>query len=313
MVVRPSFFRIRPTLPVDPLAEIVTLLRPAARFSKLVEGVGSWRVRRPATGEPFYCAVLKGRCRVTVGEQPPMRLEPGDFLLTPAMSHLLTESVGPPPDDVETTPVELGPGHFRLGRPDGAPDVRMRIGHCSFGSPDAAMLAPLLPRVVVARGDPRLLSLMQLIGDETGAARPARELVLERLLEVLLIEALRGSATDSPSPGLPRGLADERLATVLRAIHADPAHAWTVSELAGHAALSRSAFVTRFSRAVGLAPVEYLTAWRMALAKQMLAQDVGAAEVAERVGYGSASAFSVAFARHAGVPPARYARMRQAG
>jgi AraC-like DNA-binding protein len=94
-------------------------------------------------------------------------------------------------------------------------------------------------------------------------------------------------------------------------MHAAPARAWTVAELAREAALSRSAFFTRFSEAVGIAPMAYLLAWRMALATELLrGGGCGIAEVAERVGYSSASTFSVAFARHVGVPPARYGRER---
>ncbi|MCF3945138.1 MULTISPECIES: helix-turn-helix transcriptional regulator [Acidiphilium] len=79
--------------------------------------------------------------------------------------------------------------------------------------------------------------------------------------------------------------------------------------MAKEAELSRSAFFERFSCAVGVTPMEYLLAWRMALAKNMLRQnESGVAEIAERVGYGSASAFSVAFTRYVGLPPARYAR-----
>jgi AraC-like DNA-binding protein len=82
-----------------------------------------------------------------------------------------------------------------------------------------------------------------------------------------------------------------------------------VAELAQEAALSRSAFFDRFTRAVGLPPMEYLLAWRMALAKDLLRRgEVGLAEVAARVGYGSASAFSTAFSRQVGQPPSRYAR-----
>jgi transcriptional regulator GlxA family with amidase domain len=130
---------------------------------------------------------------------------------------------------------------------------------------------------------------------------------------VLLIEALRSTAQTSASPGLLRGLADPRLAAAIRRMHERPAHAWTVAQLAKEAALSRSAFFERFSRAVGQAPMEYLLAWRMALAKHLLRQDGAAvADVAERVGYSSASTFSVAFTRHVGVPPARYARASSA-
>ncbi|WP_410803455.1 helix-turn-helix transcriptional regulator [Paraburkholderia sp. SIMBA_053] len=92
-------------------------------------------------------------------------------------------------------------------------------------------------------------------------------------------------------------------------MHESPARAWTVAELANEAALSRSVFFERFNRAVGLAPMAYLLNWRMALAKNMLSRtNHGIAEIAERVGYGSASAFSVAFTRHVGLPPARFAR-----
>jgi transcriptional regulator GlxA family with amidase domain len=106
-----------------------------------------------------------------------------------------------------------------------------------------------------------------------------------------------------------RGLADERLAVAIRRMHESPTTAWTVARLAKEAALSRSAFFERFSRAVGVAPMAYLLAWRMAMAKNMLRQnEASVAEIAERIGYGSASAFSVAFNRNVGQPPARYAR-----
>jgi len=92
-------------------------------------------------------------------------------------------------------------------------------------------------------------------------------------------------------------------------MHGDPARQWTVAQLAREAALSRSAFFDRFTRNVGLPPMEYLLAWRMALAKDLLRrEEIGIAEVAERIGYGSASAFSTAFTRHVGTPPGRYAR-----
>ena len=138
--------------------------------------------------------------------------------------------------------------------------------------------------------------------------------MLSRLLEVLLIEALRSAAGTAASPGLVRGLADARLSAAIRAMHAQPARDWTVVDLANEAALSRSAFFERFNRTVGVAPMAYLLAWRMALAKDLLRrrQGGGMAEVAERVGYSSASTFSVAFARYVGRPPSQYAREQYA-
>ena len=106
-----------------------------------------------------------------------------------------------------------------------------------------------------------------------------------------------------------RGLADDRLAAALRQMHGHPGRAWTVEELAAEAALSRSAFFDRFKRVVGVAPMAYLLGWRMTLATDLLGRGGRTvAEVAERVGYGSASAFSVAFAREVGRPPVVFAR-----
>jgi AraC-like DNA-binding protein len=298
---------------VDPLAEMVLLLQPIARFSKLVEAAGRWRIRRPNIGEPFYCAVLEGQCRMKVDEHPAMTLQAGDFVLIPAMHTLVNESLEPPEGPETDLPVELGAGHFRVGKQDGPADIRSCIGHCSFGSPDAGLLVPLLPQVIHIRGEQRLATLVQMLGEEMRAARLARELVLERLLEVLLIEALRCGNGATTNPGLARGLADERLACALRAFHARPDHPWTIIELAREAALSRSAFFARFSRTVGLAPMEYVMAWRMAMAKRLLRDnDLEITQIAERVGYSSASTFSVAFARHVGTSPARYGRGHEA-
>jgi hypothetical protein len=108
-------------------------------------------------------------------------------------------------------PVEIGEGRFRIGPPSEPVNLRMQVGLCSFSSPDAALLVSLLPAMIVARGAPRLALLLQLVGDETRHARPGRELVLERLLEVLLIEALRFGADVTSVPSVARGLSDERL------------------------------------------------------------------------------------------------------
>ncbi len=298
---------------VDPLAEVVTLLQPAARSSKLLECAGRWRIHREGTGEPFFGAVLEGRCRMVVDGHPPMTLQAGDFVLLPAMRDLICAGLDTASDEVTTQPIEVGPGRFRIGNRDEPVALRMQIGHCSFASPNAELLVSLLPQMVVVRDEPRLAALMQLIEGETRARRPARDLVLERLLEVLLIEALRcgGSSESTSAPGLARGLADDRLATAICSLHARPEFPWTVQKLAAEAALSRSAFFARFTRTVGMPPMEYLLAWRMALARRLLnARDLGMEQVAERVGYSSASSFTVAFARYVGVSPARYARGR---
>jgi AraC-like DNA-binding protein len=296
----------------DPLAEVVTLLHPGAPYSKLVSARGPWRVRRSEAGQLFYCVILDGACRLAAAGHGPMPLQKGDFVLVPSAYDFSVSSLEPPADDLDTSPIALPDGEFRQGLQGGQPDVRMLIGYCVFGSPDAALLISLLPRLVHVRGQRRLGTLVQLVGDESRERRPAREVILARLLEVLLIEALRSTAETGASPGLLRGLANERLAAAIRRMHESPTKAWTVAQLAKEAALSRSTFFERFSRAVGVAPMEYLLGWRMALAKDLLRRkEVTVAEVAGKVGYSSASTFSVAFTRHVGLPPAHYARQAE--
>lgn len=296
---------------IDPLAEIVTLLQPSLLFSKTVLGAGSWRITPPDTRQPFYGVILEGGCRFTVTGHEPINGEAGDFVLIPFAHRLEVSSREPSIQSDDSPLVALGNGEFRAGEQDGPIGLRMLIGHCSFASPDADLLVPLLPQLVHIRCAQRLAQLVGLVGDESRAQRPAREVVLSRLLEVLFIEALRSTAEATSSQGLARGLADSRVAHAIRAMHERPSNAWTMADLAKEATLSRSAFFERFKRKVGVAPMAYLLAWRMALAKRMLRQNERRiAEVAEHVGYRSVSAFSVAFTRYVGVPPAHYARGR---
>lgn len=295
---------------IDPLAEVVMLLQPQPAFSKVVSGAGPWRVRRVRDPRPFYCVVTEGSCRLDVDGKDTIILQEGDFALIPAAHDYETSSLAPTTaKHLVTAPIQLANGEFRVGVHDAPHDVRLLIGHCAFGSPDAALLVSLLPQLVHIRGEKRLATIVQLVGEESREKRPAREVILARLLEVLLIEAFRSTSGTDATPGLLRGLADERLAVAIRRMHERPTLRWTVAQLAKEAALSRSAFFQRFSHAVGTSPMEYLLAWRMALAKNLFrSTSNGVAEVAELVGYSSASAFSVAFNRHVGLSPTRYAR-----
>lgn len=295
-------------LMVDPLAEVVTLLRPTEPFAKLATAAGRWLARRAEAGRPFFCAIVAGAAQLTVQAHEPLVLEQGDFVLVPAAFDFSVASLVPPADGEATPYVFRADGEIRHGDPNAPPDVRMLVGYCRFASPDARLLVSLLPQLVHVRGEPTLTTLVSLVHAEFRARRPARDVVLARLLDVLLIEALRSAPRHAASPGLVRGLADERLVIAIRRMHERPAAAWTVAELAREAAMSRSAFFTRFSRLVGVTPMDYLLGWRIALAKGLLSDGATVAAVAERVGYGSASAFSVAFTRHVGRPPARFAR-----
>jgi AraC-like DNA-binding protein len=295
---------------VDPLSEIIALLRPRTVFSKMISGAGRWGVRYSAFGQPSFCAVLEGTCRLAVEGHKAVVLSAGDFVLmpgTPGFTMSGFERVTPVQIDpkVASSP----PGEVRHGRRGGRPDVRMLGGYFVFDSPDAALLVSLMPVLLHLRSSERLSALVKLVRGECIERRPGREHILVRLVEVLLVEALRSTEGIAPA-GLLCGLADTKVAAAMRLMHSDPSRSWTVGELARKAAMSRSAFFERFACAVGLRPMEYLLAWRMALAKDLLRRrGVAVATVAEQVGYGSASTFSTAFSRHVGQPPSQYARM----
>lgn len=299
----------------DPLAEVVTLLQPSASLSKIVSGAGAWRVQRSVHGQPFYCAILQGGSRLSAAGHSPITLQAGDFVLIPAAYDFEMMSLQPLADgDSERAPLEVRPRDIRVGPLDARVDVQLLVGHCTFGSPDAALLVSLLPQLIHVRGEPRLATLVGLVTEEARAQRPARDVILARLLEVLFIEALRCTATDAAPPGLLRGLSDERLAMALRQMHEHPGRQWTVEELARESALSRSTFFERFQNALGMPPMAYLLAWRMAVAKKLLSERVeDIAGIAQRVGYGSVSAFSVAFTRYTGRAPGRYSRESNVG
>lgn len=304
-------FIIRSPKMIDPLSEVITLLRPRTVYSKLISGAGRWGVRYSAFEQPSFCTVLEGSCLLAVDGQKSITLEAGDLMLMPATPGFTMtgfEPVTPQPINPKTMSSPMG--EVRHGRRGGRPDVRLLGGYFVFDSPDAALLVSLLPVLIHVRGVERLSVLVKLVREETLEQRPGRDHVLVRFVEVLLVEALRSTAaTDAPA-GLIRGLADAKLAVAMRLMHGEPSRSWTVEELAKKASLSRSAFFARFTSAVGLPPMEYLLAWRMALAKDLLCKDDAAiATVAERVGYGSASAFSTAFSRYVGQPPGRYARL----
>jgi AraC-like DNA-binding protein len=181
-----------------------------------------------------------------------------------------------------------------------------------------APLLELLPETIHIRAaesdTSRLTRIIDLIMEEYAAERSGRDMILERLVEVLLVEALRWrSISDESVPaGLLAGMRDAPLAGALRAMHADVRHGWTVAALAKQAGMSRSAFATRFATTLGCAPMEYLSRWRMSLAQDALSRGGKSLDrVAEEIGYDSASAFSNAFRKRLGCAPGAFARSRR--
>ena len=186
---------------------------------------------------------------------------------------------------------------------------------CGFVGFDARPFNPLLaslPRMLkvsTREGGGWLESLAQLAVTESSSARPGGESVLARASELMFVEVLRRYLASLPTEhtGWLAGVRDPYVGRALSALHDRPAEQWTVEALAKEAALSRSALAERFAQLVGEAPMQYLTRWRMQLAATLLrTRNVSVFEAATEVGYASEAAFSRAFKKEVGVPPAAW-------
>ncbi|HUO21387.1 MAG TPA: cupin domain-containing protein [Caulobacteraceae bacterium] len=298
---------------MDPLSQTIALLHPQTIAWRLLEGHDGWALRAPANDFVVFGQMIEGACEAVLADGTILALDEGDFLLM----HRPKSWVARTARDAE--PVELkaaiaDPGLLRSGASDPR-IVRLMAGAFVFGAPNAALLDSLAPSVVhvraaEVRSNP-LGSLLRVLMDEGLADRPGRSLVLDRLLEIMLVEALRRrpDAAQQPRPGLLAGLADPKVGAALALMHADARRAWTVAELARGVGMSRSAFAARFAETIGAPPMDYLLGWRMMLARDALVSSKAPlAQVAELAGYASVSAFSTAFSRANGQSPSRYAR-----
>ena len=296
---------------MDPLSDVIALLRPGAAMSKPISGRGRWGVRYAAHDAPGFTIILDGECWLSFDGNEPMRVRKGDFLLLPSTPSF-TLSSHPGIACTLGNPMEAPVRH---GEQEGDPDFVSLGGTFRIEQVNAPLLLALLPSLIYipASGgrSERLSRLIELIMDECGHDDPGKEMVLHRLLEVLLVEALRwrGIGADDARAGLLNGMRDPLLARVLRTMHADVRANWTVAALAKIAGLSRSAFAARFGEVLGCGPIEYLARWRMALAKDSLLRGAKTLDrIADEIGYESASAFSTAFRKRLGISPGKFAR-----
>jgi len=276
----------------------------------MITGRGNWAVRYSEFGLPSFCIMLKGSCVLSVRGNDPITITAGDFVLLPTTPAFMISSLVPaPPVQMDPRQVAGRQSELRYGDRRGRPDMRSLGGSFQFDCNDPSLLVSLLPPVVHVRGSQRLSQLVTMVGEESIDEQPGGDFMRSRLVELLLVEAMRAAAKGTAPAGLLCGLGDERLSRALRQMHAHIDRDWSVPQLAKLAALSRSAFFERFAHTVGVAPMAYLLAWRMEVAKDLLAREgLAVSVVADRVGYGSGSAFSIAFHRHVGTPPSHYAR-----
>ena len=269
----------------------------------------------------IFHLITEGECWVELGDAPPMRLVAGDAVLFPqGDAHRMGSQPGLQPASGARLNEVLARRPRLLSYGGGGTTTKLVCGYLACDARLARMLlAGLAPVVKVSvRGSNAgvwLEASLRYALAEARSPRPGGQGVLAKLAEVLFIEVLRIHMNEQADgrTGWLAGVNDRTVGAALRALHAEPARAWTLEELARAASSSRSVLAKRFQQLVGLAPMQYLAQWRMLLATNLLVRsNAPLARIAEEVGYQTDTAFSRAFRREYGLPPAAW-RRRQAG
>lgn len=297
---------------MDPLSDILSLLRPRTAISAGLDAGGDWAIQFPPHEGIKFNAVMRGACWVQVeGDPQPQRIEAGDcFLLTRGRPFVFATDLSLP---LIQSPTIYDRAVDGIATCNDGGDFFLIGGRFSFDGDHAGMLFDTLPPVLHVHDASNQAAVLrwalEQLAAELKAGAPGGTLMADHLAQIMLLQVLRlwlATGTQKPSGWL-GALSDPRLAKTLGAMHGEPARRWTLPELASLAGMSRTTFAERFRGAVGQPPVDYLIHWRMRLAADRLRRtDDSAASIALAVGYESEAAFNTAFRRAMGSSPGRY-------
>lgn len=327
----------------DPLSDLLRAVRVRAAVFYYLSCRDTWSAEAPPAAEiaqavlpgcehvsEFHMIAKGGGWAVVAGE-PPLRLRTGDVVMFPhGDSHVLSSAPGIRPirrsaewvfasrDAPRPIPVAYHDGVVQPGARLPLEQASM-IAVCGFLGCDLQPFNPLLgalPRMLhlpAAQAAHWLPHVLDQAVDESRRARPGANAVLERMAEMMFVDAARRHLATLPedATGWLAALRDRFVGKALCLLHARVDHAWSVDELAREVGLSRSALHQRFTRLLGQGPAQYLAAWRMQLGASMLRDSARpVCGIAQEVGYASEAAFSRAFKRRLGMPPAAWRRSR---
>ena len=303
---------------MDPLAGLLD--GPRAHGAFLLRSVMTppWSLRIVDEAPVTLMAIASGEAWIAPDAGEPIQLGAGDVAIARGPDpYTVADDPTSPPD------VVIFPGQ-RCYSPDGEPmEEAMSLGVRTWGNdPDGSnvmlvgtyesmgdvgdRLLRALPPLLSLASDEWDCPLIPLLCDEVVKDEPGQTAVLDRLLDLLLIQALRAwfARPDAEPPRWYRAQSDPIVGQALRIMHGDPAHPWTLAGLAGETGVSRAALARRFRELVGEPPMTFLTGWRLALAADLLRDpDATVGSVAQQVGYSSPFALSTAFKRVRGVSP----------
>jgi len=298
---------------MDPLSDVLSLLRIRNYASRGSEAGGNWSIRfGPSHGIKFLAVIAGGGWLSVEGVKDPISVSGGNCLLLPsgrpfqAASDLCLPAV-------DGTQLLGALNSSEIARFSQGSDCFGVAGHFELAGENADLLLSMLPPIVHIQkeSDRQVLRwCLERMREELRDPQPGASLVAQQLAGMMLVQILRTflANREQGRVGWLFALADEKISLSMQAMHREPARRWTVTMLAKQVGMSRTSFAVRFKELVGTAPIDYLTRWRMSLAKDRILYSgdaIGA--IAEQIGYESESAFSTAFRRLMGCSPRRYA------
>ncbi|MBB3610408.1 AraC family transcriptional regulator [Rhizobium sp. BK602] len=299
---------------MDPLSDVLSLLKPRSYMFGGFEAGGDWSIRfGPHDGIKCY-AVVSGQSWLSVeGVPDAVALKAGDcFVLPRGWPFRLASDLSLTPTDYRALFPTRPNGS--IAALNGGGDFSIVGGHFTLGGGDAGVLLAMLPPIVHIRKETDRAALrwcMERMRLELREPQPGGFLIAQQLAYTMLVQALRLHLAEGLAGGVGWlfALADRQMAAAITAMHAEPAHRWTLASLAERAGMSRTSFTLKFKETVGTSPMDYLTRWRMMVAGEKLSHSGDpVSTIALSLGYQSESAFSTAFKRIMGCSPREYAR-----
>ena len=300
----------------DAMSNVLSLVRMRSEIICPSEFSAPWSLSFGSQMSHFHM-IERGSAWLRLSDGQAVRLEAGDLAILPlGAGHVLSSDPALKPVSVERSLADSRMSAGTMWRMGGGGDQTDLIcGRFSFAGVLAPKLLTVLPTVLRIEGrQGRPLDWLRLTShflvEEARNPRPGSSIMIERLLDLLFIQAIREwGAKSQQNLSWLSGLRDPSIGKALSAIHDEPSRKWTVEALADTASLSRSAFASRFSEIVGQTPLKYLATWRLDLtAEQLRAGTSRIGDIASAVGYGSEAALTRAFKEQFGTTPAAYRR-----
>ena len=299
----------------DTISDLLRSLRVRSNVFCLATMRAPWGFGVPARDVASFHIVLEGGGILEVDGEPPLQLSRGDLVLLPhGDAHVVRDGPGSAVTSIAALERETETSWEVCGGSDGPP-TELICG--TFQLENAQLLLNALPSVLRIPGrDGRpvewLDASIRLLRGEMPVCEPGAAEIVTRVTDVLVAQAIRVHLLDKGREPI-AVLGDAQIGAAVRLIHADPARLWTVTELAGRVALSRSAFSGRFRALTGESPMRYVARFRLAHASELLrSTDAPIAAVARSSGYSSEASFSRAFQRWFGTTPGNYRRRARA-